>query len=150
MNLGWIDFGSTALSSSCSYDVVNSCTDTYTSHKEVTNIWCEVTPTDTDCSATGQFCSATTGVCAAIPVVDNFTITPSLVRSGDTVTADWSVSNIDPAATCEVTGGGVTQTGGISDSATFTPTNQTTYTLSCDGVELETVTVKVLPSVYES
>lgn len=145
MNIGWLDFGQTAISSSCTPQVVNSCVDEQTSQTVIDDIWCGSDTTTTTCNPT-DFCSTATGLCETRPTVNDFSISPSFVRSGQSVTVTWNVSN---AADCEVVAGTPIGTG-LSGSVSFTPYNLTTVTLTCDGLLLDTKTVTVTASTYES
>jgi hypothetical protein len=86
--------------------------------------------------------------------------TPSLVRSGDTTTLTWSASNV-LGNSCKVTSaqdtlanGTGNWAGALSSGATSGPiTSQTTYTLSCTGLDdsalTQSATVNIIPSFQE-
>ncbi len=148
INLNWVNFTAAGLDGICAYGASTPVcsSDLTTSSYTVSNIWCEETLTVNDCADAGLICSPASGLCVGEPTVGGFTVTPTFVRSGDEVTVTWEVTD---AADCQVTGGGLEESG-LSGTATFNPTNQTNVSLVCDGIPLETVTVTVVPAIYES
>ena len=59
-----------------------------------------------------------------LPVVSQFTVTPSLITSGESTTLDWQISNADSA---EIDKASINATSG---SLVVSPTTTTTYTLT--------------------
>lgn len=144
--LGWLDFKNVTVANLCPASTSYSCV-AGGSQETTTNIWCEGTNNTTACSFG---CNSGTGQCnpplVGPPVVGAFTVTPPITRAGNTITINWSVSN---AYDCTMTGFGGPWTG-LTGTQTANPTNLTTYTLTCDGNEIDSVKVDVLPVVGET
>ena len=61
-----------------------------------------------------------------LPVVSQFTVTPSLITSGESTTLDWQISNADSAEIDKAIG----SINATSGSLVVSPTTTTTYTLT--------------------
>jgi hypothetical protein len=133
----------------CSTDRKSSIT---TDH----NLWCEPSTTTTNCP---YDCNVTTGLCNTGPVTatttatttttNTITTTKEIVRKGDDVTITWNITS----GSCAVTGGGITGQTNLTSSGSTVVTmnlNQATFTLTCGGSVVDTVTVRTLPETYES
>ena len=128
-----------------------TCTNATTSRR--TNQWCEVT--NTICTFG---CNSGNGQCfgSLVTPTGTLTITPLLVRNGETAAGSFSITNMTPTS-CTVTG--------ASDSFPFTNvasgnfttsaiTGEITYTLRCADsvgtmVTVDTEKVKALPKVKD-
>lgn len=73
------------------------------------------------------------------------------VRSDETVTISWDATDSDPA-TCSVTGGGYTNNPLASQTGNTDVTilGTTTFTIDCGANGTDSVTVELIPSVFES
>lgn len=142
MNIGWVSFSSAQHSAQTAWV---PCVPNYvcidTMHWDDT---CTAPVENQSCSE-GYICSpgAISCVLASEPSTatgDEFTVSPRLVRPGQTVQLSWVVSD---ATSCTVTGGGLNISGVSSAAAACTHsgsdcvsdpiTSQTTFTLSCTG-----------------
>lgn len=137
-----------------------SCTPAYScsgSTIQYTDASCDVSNVTT-CVSPG-FCSAGSSICLypapAFNQSGNYTghlqVNPKLVGGGGHTTVHWDVSNV---SSCSVTGENGDSWSGASGSHTSGAINQqTTYTLSCAGLDgsavHETAIVGVLPSYQE-
>lgn len=119
----------------------------------------EVSATDAD-NNPAQCQPVVVGAAACPPGNEEVSISasPLRVRAGQTSTVSWNASGISGAsADCTVSGPGISWTQtvsappqcSVSDSATVTINNQSTYTLSCDNAEPVSVTVNVIPNFEE-
>lgn len=140
--MGWLDFTNIQVNAlSCSN------TNTCDGDELVTNdLFCsEVSRT------TCEF-GCDSGACIA-GIAGSLDARPPVVRSGRTVRLVWDAPT---ASSCELNStesGHGTQSGlsnvGEVESQPIT-NNEVTFTLSCDGVEVDTTTVRRLPNIYES
>jgi len=151
MVVGWTSFKYVTLNNLCTSNVINSCS-ADTSRKTTTDIWCKDTTEDVDCAASGEVCIAETGVCGErVELTGTFEVSPAIVRSGGDITAEWAVTG---ASSCEIQiGRGVLHENLVAGDSPYTglpgPTSQTIYTLTCEGSEIGSSTVNVLPTIYE-
>lgn len=152
----WIDFGQVEVANICSINPSYSCNGNI-SEMNSTNVWCEPNSmVPTDCTLTGQICDVANGTCVvpAIPVVNSFTVVPTVIRHGGEPLISWNVSN---TSSCRVIGSNDTlQTGGAVQSVGTNPiiNQRTTFTLSCQDtagtwVALASTTVQLLATFYE-
>ncbi len=153
---GWIDFGQANLDNICSINPSYSCNGNI-SEMNSTNIWCEPdSMVPTDCTLSGQVCNPADGTCVvpAVPVVNSFTVIPTVIRRGGEAMISWDVAN---TSSCRVLGSdNSSQTGGSDQSVNTNPltNNRTTFTLSCQDtagtwVTLASTTVQLLATFYE-
>ena len=148
--IGWLSFNRASIENICQANVQYSCNGDISQHL-VNNIWCAQSLTEEDCTLNGGTCDANTGRCTQTTTGSTtISISPKVVRQGDPVTIKWDV----PGATeCYIMGGSYTQQqvfAGEKGEKTDVPTNQTTYTLFCDGNPVGSGTINVIPSVFES
>jgi hypothetical protein len=96
------------------------------------------------------------GACSG-PSAGTITANPNRVQPGDTSLLTANVSNIGSAASCIVTGPGVSRTitptpGSCTVGTTITTppiVTQSTYRLNCGGVDVDSVTINVIPKFEE-
>lgn len=97
--VGWIDFSGARYTAPCTS--APRCSAGQSAREQV-NEWCEVT--SFPCGA-GLYCEPTTGFsCEPIVPLGTVTATPSIVKSGESVTVTWDITS--PVTTCEITQGG--------------------------------------------
>jgi len=146
--LNWLNFGYAALTGPlcASTDVLTCSADATTAYVTTKNMWCEETTVPQDCAALGLACSVADGGCSASVPNGTLSVQPGVVRQGQNVTVSWTTTN---ATVCEVTGPNFSATG-LADSVPYTPQSQAELQLVCDGQVIDTVTIFVIPSVYES
>ncbi len=153
---GWIDFGQVDIEGTCSTAPSYSCNGNI-SEMNSTDVWCEPNSmVPTDCTLSGQVCSIADGTCVvlATPVVNSFTVIPTVIRRGGEAMITWDVSN---TTSCRVLGSDdSSQTGGSDQAVNSNPltNNRTTFTLSCQDtagawVTLASTTVQILATFYE-
>ena len=169
VNVGPIDFRNASTPfQACLATQGNVCLDANTSQQ--TNAQCTVTVDN--CVANhgaGWFCSSSNGLCNQPPAPTSnlsggniITALPKIIRSGNTVTISWNVSN---ATSCSVSG--TNNDGTVSSTDTSSPgvwnttsgtktsspiTKTTTFTLSCTGLGgtiTGTATVSLTPTFQE-
>lgn len=100
---------------------------------------------DSDSNGTCEADAAT----PTTPIVNDFTITPPIVRKGQDVTVTWDTT----ATSCTVTttqGNNITGGGTGTTDITITASNQVIVTLTCDGFQFGQETVRVIPTIFES
>jgi hypothetical protein len=103
-----------------------------------------ITQTNANCSTTNlttcvspRFCSPNVSTCVIPPVSGTFQASPQLVGYNQTSEITWSMPD---AVACTVTGSnGDTWTGTASTRITSPITQQTTYTITCDGADDDTL-----------
>jgi hypothetical protein len=86
-------------------------------------------PYQVSCIGPGGTALDTETVTVGVPTAD-ITVTPERVTSGGTATVTWTSTN---AASCTVTGPGISTPTGIADSRPVTVTKQQRYTINCAG-----------------
>lgn len=147
--LGMVSFGLAGFERPCAGGETAQCIGNV-SEVTGTNMWCEeATPVSTTCP---NGCNATTGLCNGTALTGELVVSAPLVRRNTDVTISWDMTT-SGAGSCVVTGPGLPPTGvtALSGSESVTITlNQSTYTLSCDGVPVDTAVVRMIPDVYES
>ncbi len=110
-----------------------------------TNMWCEPTATVSTTCVNG--CNVGTGLCNATAVTGDVNVSTSVARRGSSVTVSWNSA----ASTCTLTGpNGLSVPSLAGSQSVDIVLNQTTFTLTCDGVVVDTATVRLLPDSYES
>jgi|GEM_PF-2156316 hypothetical protein len=138
-----------------------SCTPSYTcsgNNIRYTNASCSVATTAT-CTAPA-FCSTGSSICLYPPpsfnqsdgLTGHLEVHPSIVPQGQTTTVSWNVSNV---SSCSVAGTNGDSFSGLSGNHTSgNILQQTTYTLTCAGLDGSTVNesqvVNVLPAFEEN
>ncbi len=149
MVMGWTNFSAVNYDRPCVADV--QCTADYLG-VEGTDVWCRTTNTACD---PGEMCSFTTKMCE--PANTDFSVTPGLVQRDDTVTVSWEAFP-GMYSDCRVEGPNDSWTGLNNAGETSSPITSTgsTFTLYCtllsDGseVEVDSVTIKLIPKIFES
>ncbi len=92
--------------------------------------------------------SCSNGLCLSAGA--SITVSSTFVRAGDTVEISWTADGA-VVNSCELTSGNGDSWTALSGTETTSPIyNQTVYTLICDDIEVDTVTVQTVPSTYES
>lgn len=91
------------------------------------------------------------GACLGAPSPTGFLrVRPALVRSGDSTWVEWSASQV---SSCTVTGGSDSWTGASGMNQSSAIRSQTTYTLSCQGLDGSTISrsavVNITPIFHE-
>ena len=95
----------------------------------------------------GCYCQVPVASACTTTEPPTITVTPTVVRPGDTVEVQWDPKgNTDCTLSAPLTGDG-SQAGSETVTAT---TNQSVFTISCDGNSVGTTTLTVIPTVYES
>jgi len=156
--IGWVDFDDVAFTPPCTRG--NICTTSPDPEGTIlVDMWCDP-QTPVYCSA-GDICSS--GSCIVAPVIGGLDVSRNLVKKGGHVQFAWSVTGVD---SCRVTLS--TGLSDLSDVSVETPgypsltqpsgaiDSDTVFTLLCietssgTEVEIDTETVRLLPSVFES
>lgn len=172
-NIGWVDFQyAHSVYNTCAATAgsVYTCANTQTIVRTDTNASCQVTVTNTTCTAP-QFCSSGSPVClwpapAPTPTgtfTGNLEARPKLVPKNGSTTIAWNIANV---TSCTVIGtNGDSWTGVSSASASCvnksgtacvsgTISSQTLFTLSCVALDSsnyrQTQTVNVVPTFEEN
>ncbi len=149
--VGWTLFSLVYMTPPCG--VAPSCLANNSGY-QTTNIWCDAN-IPTSCTSS-SICIDSSPGCTEIR--GNLDVSQNLVRKGNVVMFSWSGVTL-PVTQCRVEGndgyefiGGQSNAGVNSYPVTF---NQTMYTLYCTPVggaevELDSVTVSVVPEIYEN
>ncbi len=126
-----------ALTVSCTPATTYSCGGTATIIETATSSACAVTVTNPYASCSSpSFCSSGSATCLYNTITGNISASPWFVPSGDTTTITWSTTN---AVSCSVTGNGNTWSTTAGSQTSNPITDYTTYTLSCDDGDADTV-----------
>lgn len=149
--VGWTNFSTAFVTPPCVQETVctadNMGTETY-------SIWCEL-ESQTTCNP-GEMCVPASGSCVA--ALDDLRVAPGLIRPGDAVTVSWETT-VGLYSSCRVEGAGQTLSGlqnPLGTEITNIVSRGTTFTLYCtlatDGseVEVDSETVQMIPTIYES
>lgn len=148
--IGWTNFSQTFFTPACA--AVNSCSPDYrgTIYRDM---WCEEDPV---VACTGSsVCTDENPVCADVTIDGDLTVVPPLVRTGQTATMSWSITNSASVDSCRVeSNGGGSWSSNPSESfpLTFNTNIFTLYCIPAGGgpeIEIDSVEVKMLPNVYE-
>jgi hypothetical protein len=139
--IGWLDFA---------WVVVPQCSPIYTCSGNAVHNSC--TGVDTPCQP-DLVCAVGACIPAVPPSSVTFRVTPTLVRSGESVQVAWSATNVISCSVSEDSPNINDAWTGISDTKTSSPISQrTTYTLSCI-TDTETITrtgtVNIVPMSRE-
>lgn len=154
ITMGWVNFGQMSVNA-CTFTETYTCEDLdfngtdETSRRTSTDLWCGPdTTNDLPCNV-GETCVTNSTRCTSAPPTGSLTLSPTVVRAGSSVTATWSST---VATGCSLTVGGLSiALNGLSGNEPFTaPNNQTTVVLTCNGVDVATAVLNVIPSLYES
>ncbi len=153
--VGWVSFGTAGFSQPCTPSLAcNANNDGYS----IVDQWCE--PSSTGTCSTGEYCIDSVG-CQVLDIAYTFKASRPVIRSGQTVTLDWSVNGTD-VTSCQVTGNNGDIWSGLTDEAaggaiTSALVRQgNIYTLSCIPTgggayyDLGTVEIKLVPVSIES
>lgn len=154
--IGWVDFSNARTTFDDSCAPLFSCNAGNTAVL-YTDTACNTTAVD-NC-VTPRYCSAGTPTCVTPSPVFNagtgttghLKASPQIVPKNTTATVSWNVSNV---TSCTVTGtSGQSWTGASGSHATLAITQQTTYTLSCTGLDgssvNETQIINLVPVFQE-
>lgn len=151
MVIGWTNFSlvtadTTVLCPDSTHP--NSCNTDF-SGIVVTDLWCRTT----ESACTGvDVCSGVPVSCSNVVLDGEVTVSPAIIRKGDSVTVTWTM--VSPVDSCYVEStDGQSWNNGDSALLTFNTNNFTLYCVPAGGgpdIEVDTASVKVLPNVYES
>ncbi|MFT5849565.1 MAG: hypothetical protein ACI9H6_000374 [Patiriisocius sp.] len=159
--VGWVNFDAVAFTPPCSVSAV--CTGDNTGVIPI-NIWCEQ-ETTVSCSA-GTICASPSTSCAA--PTGALEVSSNLVKKGATVQMGWSVVGVSGCYVTTSTGGADITNPNAGTTPGETPgypsltlpsgaiQETTTYSLMCTAVtggtavEVDTQTVRLLPTVFET
>jgi hypothetical protein len=148
--VGWVNFSQTFFTPPCA--AATSCTTDYLGTED-TDMWCQ---TDAPVACTGtMICTDANPVCADVTIDGDLTVVPPLVRTEQTATMSWSITNPASVDSCRVeSNGGGSWANSPSESSPLT-FNTNIFTLYCvpagggPEIEVDSEEVKKLPNVYE-
>jgi hypothetical protein len=151
--IGWVQFSSSYFTLPCNQQT--SCTSDYLG-TIFTNQWCEQPSPVVSCNtAIGEVCTDATNACSVVTIDGTLTVAPSLARKNKTADISWTIANPALVSSCHVEsnfGGSWNSNNSNSGPLTFNTNIFTLYCVPAGGgpdIEVDTKTVKLLPSVLE-